>query len=91
MGTATLRDRDKPHPAAGTHLTYLPLTKSQVAVALQNTLPLSCLNLMRARSQINRPPAGLDWDGLVFTVLVTGEGQGTSYTIEEQDMTHGGL
>lgn len=52
-----LLDCVEPLPAAGTHLTSLLLIKSQVVVALQNTFPLSCLNLMRAWSLPNKSPS----------------------------------
>lgn len=87
--------RGHSHPAplwrTTTHPTYLLLLKSQVAVALQNNFPLSCLNFVRAQGLINPSPAGSDQDRLVFKMLVTHEGQHTRHTAEEQDSGHGVL
>lgn len=46
-----------------------------LAVSLQNTFPLSCLNFVRTQGLINPCPAVSDQDRLVFQMLVTCEGQ----------------
>lgn len=83
------------HPAplwrTTTHLTYLLLLKFQVAVSLQNTSLLSCLNFVRAQGLRNPSPAVSDHDRLVFKMLVTCEGQHRGHAVEEQDLGHGVL
>lgn len=83
------------HPAplwrTTTHLTYLLLLKFQVAVSLQNTSLLSCLNFVRAQGLRNPSPAVSDHDRLVFKMLVTCEGQHRGHAAEEQDLGHGVL
>lgn len=91
VGTVTLPDCEEPRPTLATHLTSLLLIKSRVVVALQNTLPLSRTNLLRAWSLINPSPAGFDPDSLVFKVLVTCKGQDTRHTADDQDMACGML